>query len=107
MSLDRIREQMANPRQAETTDLFVYEDSNGSTSSFEPAGRRKFVTIMQRIGYVELPEYKETDPSTCYMCGSCEYFLSNQNTSTGYQCDKFKFPDRPFGCCNSYDKKEG
>jgi hypothetical protein len=106
LSLARIREQMANPRQQEQTDMFVYEDDKGSTSSFNPAGRRKYQQIMAATGYVEDPSFEKSDTKAGYFCGSCEYFLSNQNTATGYQCDKWKYPDRPWGCCNSYEKKE-
>ena len=106
MSLAKIREQLRRPRIQEA-DRVEGEDEKGFTFSFDPSGRRKYENIMKVVGYVEDPAFAETNPSTSYMCGSCEYMLTNISSSTGYSCKKYLFDDRPFGCCGGYSKKEG
>jgi hypothetical protein len=53
-------------------------------------------------GYVYIPEFKAGTDRFC--CGNCEYIMK-ANTTTGYWCRKFKFPDRPEACSDGFEPK--
>jgi len=62
---------------------------------------------MVNIGYVEDGSYrKAAEAQIGYFCSTCEYFTTNFNSLTGYQCTKYLFPDRPYACCDGWEKKE-
>lgn len=75
------------------------------TYSFDNTGREQFAQTMSKIGYVESPEFQQSDTSKGYFCGSCEYMKQSGASPTGFACLKFKFPDRPHGCCNGWESK--
>jgi hypothetical protein len=53
-------------------------------------------------GYVYITEFKAGTDRFC--CGNCEYMVK-ANTTTGYWCRKFKFPDRPEACSDGFEPK--
>ena len=90
MSLARIREQL-----------------NEGTSKFPLDGRGRYVQIMRQAGYVEDEDYAEgAREKEGYFCNTCQYFTAKFNSPTEYWCRKYLFPDRSFGCCDGWEKKE-
>jgi len=79
-------------------DSETYHDFPGEGRTAEEVKRAK------SAGYVEIEDYSESDLNKGYFCQTCEYF-SKAKTSTGFWCNKVKFPDRPYGCCNKWDRK--
>ena len=105
-SLAQIRDKWLKPVKVEA-DKIEGEDENGFTFGFDPSNRRKYEQIMRLVHYSEEPEYREAaEKGEGYFCATCHYFTQNMNTSTGYQCAKYLFPDRQEGCCSAWEKKE-
>jgi len=106
LSLARIREQLRNQNRTVEADMVEGEDEKGFTFGFDPSNRRKYEQIMRLVHYSEEPEYREAaEKGKGYFCSTCHYF-TQANTSTGYQCSKYLFPDRQEGCCSAWEKKE-
>jgi hypothetical protein len=83
-----------------------------STSEFPVQDRTQFAPRMKNAGYVEIPEWGNDEDvlraiqmGVGFSCGTCEYMVPAQASSTGYWCKKFSFPDRPYGCCDGYEWK--
>ena len=116
-SLARIREDLEKTHQQEDVNI-AGESDTGSTSDFDASGRQKYVQLMTAIGLVGTNKAKNTlemlkdnfgdNPNKIggYWCFNCEYFMAKYGSPTGYQCQKFLFPDNPWECCNGWQGKE-
>jgi len=61
---------------------------------------------MVAVGYVEDGQFQDSDTNKGYFCGSCEYFKPKFNSPTNFECDKWKFPDKNYGCCDYWERKK-
>lgn len=79
------------------------EAQNGATYLFPDIAGENQAQIEDKkdSGYTELPEFTAGDHQYC--CASCEYFSVDEASPTGYLCNKYKYFDRPNGCCDGWE----
>jgi hypothetical protein len=87
------------------SDLVIsYKDKE--THVFPKDGRDDYLTLMKKIGYVELPDFENANTNLGYFCGSCIYRVDWPESPTGSWCVEYDFPDRPYGCCDHWVYRE-
>jgi hypothetical protein len=81
------------------------ENPDGTTYLFpdvEGESARQ-IEAKKKTGYLELTWFIATNANYC--CGSCEYMIEAAKSPTGFYCSKYKYFDRPNGCCDGYELK--
>lgn len=85
----------------------IQEFGGARTYMFDNKGREQFASKMVKAGYVELKNFANADLMKGHWCATCPAMITAKQSPTGYACQKFKFPDRPFGCCDGWYPKSG